>query len=955
MSVDPSFQVSPMTSTDSTTTPFVGRSAELRYVDDRADEVRAGRPRLVVIEGEPGIGKTALLDRAVRGLGGFHVLWAGCDASEQGIAYEMIAQLARRLPVPRPRTAVPPFVRLLGPAQAGSDLLRLLGVAQLDQPVAIVVEDIQWADRESVQALGFVLRRLFDERVLTLVTARGEGDLGWPASGPANPAGERVHNDWRRMTTSLSGTQELRLTGLTHPEVVELARRTGLALPAGALREVYRSTGGHPRLVGTLFAESRMDRAGLGALSVPGVCRRAVDGVLSLVPPSSRALAEAIAVLDSRCRLGMAAQVAGVADPVGALEPLLESGLVRWWPAEPASPVDMRHPLQRDAVYDAITPRRRRALHRAAAELADVASAWRHRVAATAGVDAALADDLDRAAVAGLAERDVDRAVTYLLWAADISDTRASRERRLLTGVVYSLWSTNPGRVDSLAAAVQQCAPSALRSCALGLFAYGRSDVVTAQERLKEAITGARLRGDLAWLEARAIASLASTYMAQGNGRLATWYARQALEHTHAELVTVREAMRCLVRGRLSTDGPRAALDGLDSVASTTPERIDDDATVLVERSICRMLAGELPMAVLDARAAISLVRSGVAQPEHENAYLALALTEYLLGKWDDAVVNVERVLGRSSGPAEQLHLPARAVALLLAAGRGEWAAATANIRMIEQAPGGSTAHEQVVCRAIAAAGWAQARSDHAAMVAAFGLLREIIARKGISGRILSWQSWWRPLLVEGLIGCGRLEEAAAELVALSALVAETRYLRVAQAWLSGWLAERRGEQRAASTIFENCLALPVVEDDVPLHRARLEQAYGQLLLGMNDHAQATRWLRRAHSRYAVLGARAYLDRCAVSLARSGQPLDPPPARLSSGADLGRLTDREREVAHFAARGMTNHEAATRLYVSEKTVEFHLGNVYAKLGLSSRRQLRDHPALRLEDLPSAPH
>jgi DNA-binding CsgD family transcriptional regulator/Tfp pilus assembly protein PilF len=949
MSADPSFRLSPMTSTESTI-PFVGRSAELRYVDDRAEEVRAGRPRLVVIEGEPGIGKTALVDRAVRRLDGFHVLWAGCDAGEQGIAYEMVAQLARRLPMPRPRTAVPSLVRLLDPAAAGVDLLGLIGAAQLDQPVAVVVEDIQWADRESVRALGFVLRRLFDERVLTLVTAR-EDDGGWPAG----PTAERVHNGWRRMTMSLSGTRELRLGGLAHPEVVELARRCGLALPAGALREVYRGTGGHPRLVGTLFGESPVDRIGqLDALPVPGALRRTVDDVLSSVPPASRALAEAIAVLDNRCRLGLAAQVAGVADPVGALEPLLESGLVRWWPAEPASPVDMRHPLQRDAVYDTITPRRRRALHRAAADLTDVRSAWRHRVTATAGVDAALADELDRAASTCLAERDVDRAVTYLLWAADISDTRTSRERRLLTGVVYSLWSTNPGRVDNLATTVEQCAPSALRSCALGLFAYGRSDVAIAQARLKEAIAGARRCEDLAWLEARAIASLASTYMAQGNGRLAAWYARQALEHTHADLVTVRQAVRCLVRGRLSTDGPRAALNGLDSVASTTTERIDDDASVLVERSICRMLAGELPMAVQDARAAISLARSGAAQPEHGHAYLALALTEYLLGKWDDAVVNVQRVLGRSSGPAERLHLPARAIALLLAAGRGEWDAATTTIRMIEQAPGGSTAHEQVVCRAIAAAGWAQARSDHTAMVAAFGLLREIMARKGMSGRILSWQSWWRPLLVEGLIGCGRLEEAAGELVALSALVAETRYLRVAQAWLSGWLAERRGERRAASAIFENCLALPVAEDDVPLHRARLEQAHGQLLLSMNDRTQATRWLRSAHSRYAVLGAGAYLDRCAVSLATCGQPPIPPPVRPSSGADLGRLTDREREVAHFAARGLTNHEAAARLYVSEKTVEFHLGNVYAKLGLTSRRQLRDHPALCREDLPSAP-
>lgn len=912
---------------------FVGRSAELRCLEDCADEVRAGRPRLVVIEGEPGIGKTALLDRAVRGLGGFHVLRANCDVTEQDIPYETIAQLVNRLPA-APSDQLSPPVRALGPAQAGADLLRLLARTQTAQPVALVVEDIHWADGESVQALGFVLRRLFTERVLTVVTARGDGDLAWLGDASDDEPGQ---TDWRRVITSRSACQELRLAGLSTTEMAELARRAGMApLPTGTLRELHRYTGGHPKLVRVLFGELRLDRAGtFDSLPVPGSCRRAVDIMLAAVPASSRSLAEAVAVLDSRSRLGLAAQVAGVDDPVGALEPLLECGLVRWWPSEPASPVEMRHPLQREAVYDGITPRRRRELHGAAAELVDVASSWRHRVAATVGVDEALAADLDAAAVTCLAERDVNRAVRYLLWAADMSDNRAGRERRLLTAVVHSLWSTNPGRVDGLLGAVEECTPCALRSCAIGLFALVRSDAVTAKARLKEAITAAHGRAELAWLEARATASLAAAHVLQGDGRLAVWYSRRALNHSGADVVTIREAMRCMVRARCATDGPRAALDGLDLMAGAG---ITMDPSVLIERSFCRMLVGELPSAIEDARAAIRLVGS-------EQAYLALALAEYLLGQWDDAVVNVQRVLGFAAARPE-LTLPARSAALLLSSARGEWDTATDNIRFIEQLPGSSADLEYVVSRAIASAGWAQARVDYPAMVDAFGQLREIIAMKGMTGRILSWQSWWRPLLVEGLIGTGRLAEAGAELVRLSAMVTETRYLRVAQAWLSGWLAERRGERRAAAAIFENCLAQPFAEDDVPLHRARLEQAYGQLLQDMNGR-EASVWLQRAHARYAALGAHAYLDRCAASLAKCGK--QQPEAR----PELGRLTEREREVAHFAARGMTNHEAAARLFVSAKTVEFHLGNVYAKLGITSRRQLRDHPAFCGDDFSAA--
>jgi DNA-binding CsgD family transcriptional regulator len=886
----------------------------------------------VVIEGEPGIGKTALLDRAVRGLGGFHVLRANCDVTEQDIPYETITQLVSRLPEPS-TDQLPPSVRLLGPAQAGADLLRLLARTQAEQPVALVVEDIHWADGESVQALGFVLRRLFSERVLTVVTARGDGDLTWLAEACDD---EPAQSDWRRAITSRSACQELKLSGLSQADLADLARRAGMApLPPVALRELHRYTGGHPRLVRVLFGELRQDGTGaFDSLPVPSSCRRAVDIMLAAVPASSRALAEAIAVLDSRSRLGLAAQVAGVHDPVGALEPLLECGLVRWWPSEPASPVQMRHPLQREAVYDGITPRRRRELHAAAAELVDVTSSWRHRVAATLGVDEQLATDLDAAAALCLVERDVDHAVTYLLWAADMSDNRARRERRLLLAVVHSLWSTNAGRVDGLRGAVEECTPGALRSCALGLFALVRSDAVTAKARLKETIAAARREGGLAWLEARAIASLAAAHVLQGDGEQAVWYARQAMDHSDADLVTIREAMRCMVRARCATDGPRAALDGLDLVVTT---EITMDPSVLIERSFCRMLVGELPSAVEDARAAIRLVGS-------EQAYLALALAEYLLGQWDDAVVNVQRVLGFAAVRPE-LHLPGRAIALLLAAGRGEWDTANDNIRFIEQAPGNSSDYEYVVCRAIAAAGWAQARVDYPAMVDAFGVLREIIAAKGMTGRILSWQSWWRPLLVEGLIGTGRLAEAGAQLVRLSAMVPETRYLRVAQAWLSGWLAERRGELRAAAAIFENGLAAPVVEDDVPLHRARLEQAYGQLLQDMRG-GEASTWLRRAHAHYSALGAHAYLDRCAASIAKCRR-------QPESRPDLGRLTERELQVAHFAAGGMTNHEAAARLFVSEKTVEFHLGNVYAKLGLTGRKQLRDHPALRDDDFTAA--
>jgi DNA-binding CsgD family transcriptional regulator len=362
---------------------------------------------------------------------------------------------------------------------------------------------------------------------------------------------------------------------------------------------------------------------------------------------------------------------------------------------------------------------------------------------------------------------------------------------------------------------------------------------------------------------------------------------------------------------------------------------------MLVDRSQCHQLGGELVAAVKDATAALQVPDLSTLSHGDEQAYLALANAQYLLGEWKEAAGNVDRSLRiAADGPRRGLDIPITATAVLLAAGTGEWAQAQDHLSRLRRHTGRGLVEQHMVFAGIANAGLAQAKRDYQTVVRAFEGLRGAVRADGLTGRRLSWQPWWLPMLAEGMIGSGAMTEIQSTLDQLAEVAEDVAYLRITHTWLTGWLAHRRGDLAAARVHYEHGVAIPVGPDDVPLHRARLEQAYGQLLYSLRDRRNAINWLRRAHARYAELGAAPFLDHCAANLTACGLQPD-----ALAGRDVQSLTEREREVARLAASGMTNHEAATRLYVSEKTVEYHLGNVYAKLGITSRRQLRDHPAL----------
>jgi DNA-binding CsgD family transcriptional regulator len=225
----------------------------------------------------------------------------------------------------------------------------------------------------------------------------------------------------------------------------------------------------------------------------------------------------------------------------------------------------------------------------------------------------------------------------------------------------------------------------------------------------------------------------------------------------------------------------------------------------------------------------------------------------------------------------------------------------------------------------------AQASGDYAGMLAALG---PVLAQSPEAFNRQHYQCWWRPLQVEALVGVGQLEDAAQALAELAGLAEAAECLQAGYGWLSGWLAYRHGQPELARARYEDALSRPAPAADLPLLRAWLEHAYGQLLLVRRNRRSAITWLRHAHDHYAALGVGPFAERCTAELAAIGLRTAEP----GGAAQQAVLSSRE----HLVTQGLTSTEVARELYVTPKTAGFRLSNIFTKLGITSRCQLRDH-------------
>jgi DNA-binding CsgD family transcriptional regulator len=885
---------------------FVGRVDELAAVADCARAAADGLAQVIWLEGNPGMGKTALLRRALQGLPPkFSVLRAEADELAAEIPMAVVAQFGAV-------TSTSPFA-------AGLELLEQLSALQESGPVSVVIEDIHWADVSSRQALLTTARRLGHDRVIMFVTTR---------PGAADDDG------WHRFSLDTERCRRIAVQPLTVGEVAEIARQRHVALARRDAQRLHRHTGGHPLHVRTLLDELTAEQLTNpdGDLPAPRSLASATIARLASVPAESRNLAYALSIANQRIPLARAAAIADVENGAAALEGLLRTGFVAWNPSEPETPIQFSHPLHRAALYEDLTPTKRQQLHLRAADVLGSNAALAHRVAAADGVDKALARELADASQAEIVKGSDDQAATYLLWASSLESGRQLAEDYLLQATYLLLAGWRTARAKALRPRVMACSPSPLRSLVLGLLTKDEGDRHAAQRWFSDAIALAAEHDPGRKELPRALAELALLFGMQGLGTDAVELADRAISLRPSEADTEQIAWVAVAIGeamRQRGDG----LAGLRRLVQRLPQPPGEvtvpDTYLLVIRGTLGYYAGRVSAPAADLRAAITLARRGPATVQLPRAHMHLAEILLNLGEWDEALAQCRVALSLLSDE-RQMWVEAQALCVLasLFGYRGQWDEASEQLRAARQANDVATTLESSAMVRVAEAALARARGDSGAVIEALlPLTRDQI--------LLAPLTWW-PSLIVACLNEGDVRTAAT-LVEDFQRAADQRTLdvRARLAGLRAQIAVAQGRPGRAEAAFEESLAL-LADSDPLLDRVQVQHAYGRLLQRVGRRRDALLQLRTAHDALSRCGAEPFRVEVDADLAASGVRLSSP-----KGRPWLHLTDREGDVAALVTKGLTNREVATELYVSAKAVEYHLGNIYAKLGVRSRRELRD--------------
>lgn len=897
---------------------LVGREVELAAV---ASALRAGRSVLVV--GEPGIGKSALLD-AVAADPSVRVLHtAGVDAGQaapfSGLV-ELLAPVADQVGAVQGERGQALAAALgLGPAVPGDRLA--VAVAALDvlaalAPLVVVADDLHDVDPETGECLAFLAHHGADRGVGVLAATRPDG-LDPPR-----------------------GFEVVALGGLDDPSARELL--VGLGVGGATIAETIALAGGNPLALRELPAviesgavTSSTAPVDPGAL-VRSCFRRRIE---ELDGPVRRALL--LAAADPVRRLGtVEAACCVVADEGWALDELFASGLL----IAADDRVGFDHPLLAGVAYHEATPAERRHAH---ATLASVttgsASTW-HRAADAQGFDEDLAAELDGVATDAQARRAYHRAADAFARAAALTADDDGAAFRLIGAGASALAAGRPTRAAGLAEqARSRAGTTALRAMADhlgGVVGIWHFDVVEAGLRL-----GAAARRIAAELPDQAAAMLADASVAA---------------------TSAGECRRALVDAEEAHDLAAGAADPVRAVAGTALAWAlvltgDIDRGTALYEATEPYLAAVDPLSPAAQSIAVALnVRAATGDQEQARSE-ALAMAEAAegagawsmvafplvlaceaglrLGTWDDLEATYRRALSRAEevgqGAPRGMLLASRA---RLRAARGEAAGCRADVdgaRAVARELGVASL-ESYALSALGLLALGEDRLDDA--IETLEELRRIAVLHGQRHPSLVP---WASELVESLCRSGRRREAAA-------LVDE-----LDSAGHGDALAALVGRCRVscADDVEAAFAALALVG---PHHHGTFEVARVELVLGERRRRErrlsaAREPLRRAQRTFERLGARPWAARAAAELrAVSGRP----PDRAESG--VGSLSSQQRRIAAAVARGSRNREVAAELFLSEKTVEYHLSRIYRQLGVRSRTELAARLAATTGDSPDSP-
>lgn len=885
--------------------PFVGRQAERDRFAVWARAAATGHPWLVTIEGPAGSGKSALMRTCLEDLGeGYAIERAYGDELAANLPMGLLGQVIDV-------DGEPPFTAALRLIDHMAELQAAGAVAVL------AIEDLHWTDQPSLQALVTALRRLDHDRVLVVATVRDDEPL--------------LDERWNRVHADPDRCRRITVPPLTSGECAELAAAAGAELGPEVAARLARHTAGNALYVRTLLDELTPDQlTGPGErLPVPRSLSSIVTAQVAALPADARSVCEALAVLGGRAPVSTIEAVSGVASVLDAVGRARAGSLLEVHSVAGHTELAFAHPVQEVAVYEDLAPGRRCELHTVAAGALAQPESLRHRALAADPADTSLDADLVAAARGAASEGNSAIAARYLQWASEVAASDGVRTRRALEASLALVEAGQLATAQRLCPAEVAEGDQQLAHLVWGVLAAAAGDAERS-ERLLEAAAAGSDGGHAA----QALVQLGYLYTAQARGAAAVEAVASVAPLLSADSNLAQLAGVLHAIGMSQQQGARA---GLHDLAAHFPDERSlspsIDTLVVGTRGMFELYAGQYRAATASLRSFIERSNRGLQTVHLARVETLLGLALIARGSWDEAAVHARTAIDLAEDERLVLVLAqAQAVAAMaLAPGAASETAAGYVERARRSADIAGTAEADVWAR-LAEASLAEVE-DRAADVAAVLAPLEDGPR---DDEAPMFASLWAPRLAGALIDLGRTTEAQAQ-VALIARLARRRNpeLEVVAATLEGRLVSRAGDSRAALRAFE--LAEAAVTGDTPLtDRFVLGRCFGAQLLAAGQLEAARQKLRAAERLVAPLGSGPLLDRVVADLDAAGE--DAGHGGVAGAADL---TERERDVVALVRQGYTNREVAETLFVSIKAVEYHMSNIFSKLGISSRRELQN--------------
>jgi DNA-binding CsgD family transcriptional regulator len=879
---------------------------QISVISAALEAARSGQPTVLSVLGIPGTGKTSLLGEIASRAADFNVLAAEGRESAYREPFDLLRQLGVRDDHPR------------DPLAAAQSLRDLVDALSPTGPVLMVVDDLQWADQESVESLFWLVNRAYGDRLLVVLGSRPEGADSTDA--------------WRRVMHQAPRRPALSLTGLSFEQAAAIVLAVDPSADPAVIRRLWEHCARNPFHLDSLLRQYGFaELAAMRALPAPGELAARTKTELSSFAPDVVALVHASAVLGYTWRpLPKLAAIGQVDDPAGAREALVEAGLLVARMPDTTAELRTVHALARTAIYQSIPYARRRQLHRRAAEDADtLMDSLEHRVAAADHYDGALAAELEEAARIAHAGGDFRQAGQMYRWASELSDDTALRNRRWLDAVTDMILARDVAWVRQQLPAVRSAPDPGRRAVIQGLM-FGVEKRWLDAWATYTSVSEASLEQADPVVRYRLLVLTAWSMICAGRDleELAVMLARAASEPAPDRALIGNEIF---ARGMLALRrGDAAALaETVNAVAARSSDTPLQLTYTLAWRGSVHTFWGNAAAAEADLAEVTTRIRNGVADNGDGIYNSLLAFARWQSGAWNLAGVEMRVALGHVVG---QPHPMLRAIEPVLHAARGDFGQADKKLReaadVLEVMPWREPVHLYVISYVARL----HAGADRAAREMGLQHLRTVFGDSVLEVPGYTGALWIFHLAIAA-IWAGDLDRAA-ELTRQSERQPHPpRWMQWVPAWLRGLADETSGAMGQARLHLDAAIA--GFTDDLPLYRAHVLADHARLAARQHDDAAAQRSLDAASQLYRVLGAVPYLARLDENADR------PQPGSLAEADPLWVLSDRERDVATLLVSGLTYAQIARDLYVTRATVGFHTGRIYAKTGVTSRAELID--------------